>query len=342
MTERPINKKQEPQGLPNASLELLEHNQTIKADRSNVSAHGLVMSVERSLNTIFHLRDDPYAKRSLYLAFAAHLLLGAMLFISVQWSVNTPPVASQAELWATLPEVKTQNAAVKAIEQRPTSPVKQNFKPEPKQSKVDTKVEPKPQAKTEIQKKPDITINDKKKTKEDKKTEIKPEPKQDIKPDSKLNSKPTPKTENKSELKPIKKPDVDKLAEFQKELEKERALADLMKKDSQRMLGNPTAKTKTETTGKVTDPSYQLRIRNKVKSNLNGSGCNVAGNPIAIFSIEQLPSGEIVHVKKTQSSGFPGCDDDVERAINKSNPLPRPPEGMYERKIDFIYKPNDQ
>jgi colicin import membrane protein len=333
MKEQITDRKQEPQGLLKNILGLPEQNQAIRADRAQVSAHGLVLSVERSLNTVFHLRDDPYAKRSLLLAFAAHLFLGVMLFISVQWSVNTPPVASQVELWATFPEIKTQTPAVKPIEPRSTPP----GKPEPKQQ---AKVEAKPQPKTDIQKKPDISINDKKKPKEDKK----PEPKAELKPEPKSNSKSTSKTESKPEPKPepkpIKKTEVDKLAEFQKELERERALADLLKKDSQRILGDPAAKTKTDTAGKVFDPAYQARIQNKVKSNLNGTGCNVPGDPVAKFLIEQLPSGEILNLTKKQSSGFPRCDDEIERAISKSSPLPRPPEGMYQRQIDFTYRPN--
>ncbi len=342
MKEQITDGKQEPQGLIKNILGLPEQNQAIKADHSQVSTHGLVLSVEHSINTVFHLRDDPYAKRSLFLAFAAHLFLGAMLFISVQWSVNTPPpVASQAELWAALPEIKTQDLAVKPIAPRPPPPTK----PEPKQqAKIEAKTEAKPQPKADIQKKPSISINDKTTPKENKKSEskpeLKPERQSNYKSTSKTESKPKPEPKPEPEPKPTKKPEVDKLAEFQKELERERSLADLLKKDSQRILGDPGAKTKTDTAGKVFDPTYQSRIQNKVKSNLNGTGCNVPGDPAAKFLIEQLPSGEILNVTKKQSSGFPRCDDEIERAISKSSPLPRPPEGMYQRQIDFTYRPN--
>ena len=52
------------------------------------------------------------------------------------------------------------------------------------------------------------------------------------------------------------------------------------------------------------------------------------------FKIEQLPTGEIISVRKTKSSGIPAFDDAVERGINNSSPLPKKKDGTVERSIE--------
>jgi colicin import membrane protein len=64
-------------------------------------------------------------------------------------------------------------------------------------------------------------------------------------------------------------------------------------------------------------------IRAKIKGNVVLPP-DFAGNPEAWFSVEQLPSGDIVSVKLARSSGSKALDDAWERAILKSSPLPQP------------------
>lgn len=90
------------------------------------------------------------------------------------------------------------------------------------------------------------------------------------------------------------------------------------------------------------DPGYQAAISAKIKSNANYAGStDVPGNPTVSFRVEQLPTGEIVSVKKVKSSGIPEFDDAVERSINKSSPLPKKKDGTVERSLSVNFHMKD-
>ena len=91
-----------------------------------------------------------------------------------------------------------------------------------------------------------------------------------------------------------------------------------------------------------TDAGYQAKIAAKVKSNTSFTGStDVPGNPKATFRVEQLPTGEILSVRLTKSSGVPQFDDAVERGINKSSPLPPKNDGTVERTIVVNFSMKD-
>jgi len=69
---------------------------------------------------------------------------------------------------------------------------------------------------------------------------------------------------------------------------------------------------------------------------------NIQGNPEAIFSVVQLPTGEVLNVKLKKSSGLAALDAAIERAVLKSSPLPRPDSGFTApREFELKYKPLD-
>ena len=65
------------------------------------------------------------------------------------------------------------------------------------------------------------------------------------------------------------------------------------------------------------------------------------GNPTVSFKVEQLPTGEVVSVRKVKSSGIPEFDDAVERSINKSSPLPKKKDGTVERSLSVNFHMKD-
>ncbi len=66
----------------------------------------------------------------------------------------------------------------------------------------------------------------------------------------------------------------------------------------------------------------------------------VKGNPEAVFDVTQLPSGEIVTVRLKRSSGHGALDAAIERAILKSNPLPKPePADLFSRSLELRFRP---
>jgi colicin import membrane protein len=69
---------------------------------------------------------------------------------------------------------------------------------------------------------------------------------------------------------------------------------------------------------------------------------DVQGNPEAIFDVVQLPTGEVLSVRVSRSSGNPALDAAIERAILKSSPLPLPePRSLFDRRLKLTFRPLD-
>ena len=87
---------------------------------------------------------------------------------------------------------------------------------------------------------------------------------------------------------------------------------------------------------------YLGRIRGKIRGNIVVPP-EVKGNPEAVFDVTQLPGGEIVTVRLKRSSGHAILDAAIERAILKSNPLPKPePADLFSRSLELRFKPLDE
>ncbi len=86
---------------------------------------------------------------------------------------------------------------------------------------------------------------------------------------------------------------------------------------------------------------YVVKIRNKVRGNIVYAQ-DIVGSPEAIFEITQLPSGDVTRVQLRKSSGTRALDEAIERAIQKSSPLPKPenPE-LFQRTLILQVRPND-
>ena len=85
------------------------------------------------------------------------------------------------------------------------------------------------------------------------------------------------------------------------------------------------------------------KIRQKIRSNIIYDLSRVPGNPKAVFDVSLLPSGEVLTVNKRKSSGNPGYDEAVERAIYKASPLPKPDSpSLFRRQLELHFRPQDQ
>ncbi|NHZ64349.1 cell envelope integrity protein TolA [Massilia genomosp. 1] len=125
-----------------------------------------------------------------------------------------------------------------------------------------------------------------------------------------------------------------KLAEEQKKLDKLRDAE--MRRITGDTGGNGEADKRSAPKG---DPSYFGAIGAKIKSNLNYTGStSMAGDPQAVYQIEQWPTGEIKSVKKIKSSGVPAYDQAVENAIAKSSPLPKKKDGTVDPSVPAAFK----
>ena len=139
---------------------------------------------------------------------------------------------------------------------------------------------------------------------------------------------------------------ADKLAKQKAEKAENAKLAKLRDEEVKRMMagaGNPGSTGSAEkSTAPRIDKGYIASIATKIKSNTTYPGStDVPGNPEVEFKVEQLPTGEIISVRKTKSSGIPAFDDAVERGINKSSPLPKKKDGTVERSLPVSFKLKD-
>ena len=61
--------------------------------------------------------------------------------------------------------------------------------------------------------------------------------------------------------------------------------------------------------------------------------------------VKLLPTGEVLSVRVTQSSGNPAYDDAVVRAIEKSSPLPLPSDrdarAAFVPELSFVHRPKE-
>lgn len=267
-----------------------------------------------------------------------HAGLFFFLWVGVHWQ-STQPVAVEAEVW----DLTTQTAA-------PPPPPAPEPTPEPEPEPEPAPPPPRPVAPPveapPTPKEPDIALERKKakdkaekeKIEEQKQAKLKKEEEaKKLAEQKKLDDKKKEAEEKKLEEKKLaeEKAKADKLAKAKTDADKKK-LDQAREAEMRRITGAAGAGT-TGTAAKATAPrldsGYVAAITAKIKSNIAYSGGDVAGNPRAEFKIEQLPTGEIISVRKIKSSGIPAYDLAVENAIAKSSPLPKKKDGTVERDV---------
>ena len=275
--------------------------------------------------------EEPGKNKALAFTILVHAGLIAALFLGVQWKRSQPDVV-EVELWSSRPTPAVQAAPP------PPPPREPERKPEPKpEPKPLPKAEPKPEPPPV---KPDIAIKEEKKPKpEPKKPESKPEPK----PEPKKPESKKPESEKKPEPKPEAKPQP-ATPDFNKALASETAQLKSRPNASTQQMANAAAAEAEQraAAGKRGLQDYAAKIRGKVRGNIVLPP-NIQGNPEAVFEVNQLPSGEVLAVKLKRSSGNPGLDAAIERAILKSSPLPKPDDpALFQRTLEIKYKPIEE
>lgn len=323
------------------------------------------------------LGDAPYQvprenKRwpAIGLAVAMHAGLFAMLWIGVHWQ-NDQPIAVEAEVW----DMKVQSAAppppppVEAPEPTPP-PAPARVQPPPVAAPVETPPQPNPvdialekkkaKLKAEQEQKAEQArqqkLEDEAQAKADKLAKAAKE-KADAKAEAKAKALAEQKAQDEADAKAAKaaeKAAAEKKAALDKADKAEKAkrtAAEAKKTDDahkaemarlQSTFGSGTSGTAAKSTAPRQDSGYVAAITAKIKGNIAFSGSTDApGNPRAVYKITQLPTGEIISVRKVKSSGVPAFDSAVENAISKSSPLPKKKDGTVERDIDAIFDMKD-
>lgn len=269
----------------------------------------------------YQVPPEPSPITSTLLAVGMHALLLGFLWIGIRWQ-NVEPVAVTAEVW----DMQVQDAAPREPTPEPV-PVKA---PPP----VPKVVTPPPPPKVEepvAVKTPDIALEREKKEKKLREQKL---------AEKKLLEEKIKEQEAKELADKKAKEKADKLAKAAKALAEEKLAQKLRDLEMKRILGGVAgAGDADRSTAPKVDNGYVTAVRNKIKRSTSFNGdTDVPGNPSATFKIEQLPTGEIISVRKSKGSGIAAFDDAVERGINNSSPLPKKKDGTVERTIEVTIR----
>lgn len=261
----------------------------------------------------------PGKRASFALAVAVHLLLAAFLIYGIHWQNRVSSQAVRVQLVQSLPEPH--------VQPRPRPKPKVRHKVEPKVTpkpppKVETKPPPPPPPKPEILRK------------------AKPKPKPVEKPKPKPVPKPPPKPKPKP--KPVPKPKPKPLYDpFQQQLEQELKQTNERKAQEimNQAMNQELAKLNTAAMSRALK-AWQDKIAAKIRGNIV-KPVGISGNPEAVFEVHLLPDGSLVGKPVLRkSTGIPALDDAIERAIEKSSPLPKPNDpSVFERTLMLTFRP---
>ena len=248
------------------------------------------------------LRTQHNTLPSFGLALVMHGLLFLYVYYQMHWKTQDPPPVV-AELWVSAPQP--------VVDVTPTPP------PPP------PKVEPQPEPP-----KPDADIV----TREEKKPPPKVEP---------------PKVEEKPPPKKVEPPKKDVIADLlKKQEEKQRVEREAIRQSEAARIEQQMSQDKTLTgtptpgTGAPRDLDYISRLTALIKSRIvyavpDGTSSSV----YAEVQVELLPTGEVAGIRFLKASGLPEYDAAVERAIRRTDPFPRKPDGSVDRTMVIRFRP---
>jgi len=258
---------------------------------------------------LYSIPKESKTRRSLILALLVHVALLAFLWIGVNWQSDEGG-SVEAEVW----DIKVSEAAPRAEITPPVAAETPDVtekpaekQPDPVEQKVDVK--------------PDIALQEEKKRKEEKR-------KQEEKQKEEEQKKKVAEAEKKKQL---------KLADQKK--------ADaIMAEEAKRLAaksGSGGSGTSAYSTGNTrADAGYIQQVGAKIKSNtIFNVPEGLSGNPPVEYEVELLPDGSIKGIRKRKSSGVPGFDEAVERAIQKSAPYPQDKSGRVPPRFNLSHKP---
>lgn len=245
------------------------------------------------------------------LALGVHVLFVLLLVFGVSWQTEQPaPV--MVDLWQALPAAEPPSRVP-----RPADPVKPEPAPKPAPAP-----EPKPQAdEPPPPKAPDIAL-------EKKRAETERLNKQKAIEQAEVRAREAALQAEADALKMTR--------DKQRAEQKRQALLRQMEADElkQSMAGEAAANAartaRQAASARQSALSQSIgKYRDLISATVRGHTRlpdNLSGNPQVRCLVKLLPTGDVVSVRVTQSSGNPAYDAAVVRAIEQSSPLPLPPE----------------
>lgn len=302
---------------------------------------------------------EPGRWRAILLAAMVHLALLTFLWVGIHWKSDTPATV-EAEVWDPQP--------------REAAPLPQPANEPPPQPEVKTPPPPPPPVvEKPVEKpiaKPDIALEQEKKRKEQERKKREEEEqrlaklKEQKEREQKLaEQKLAAQKLAEQKLAQQKKLEQEKLDKQKAEkAAQEKKLAEDKKRKQDEAYNQMLAKMRTDEMKRITgitgtggtgaapksqgprgDGNYKSQLEGKIRSNINFAiPEGLEGNPAVEFEIRLLPDGSIAGVRKLKSSGVPGFDEAVARAIDKSQPFPKDKNGTVPSSLISTHKPKDQ
>jgi colicin import membrane protein len=230
-------------------------------------------------------RREPGKWASIGLAACVHLVLLLLLVFGIRWQ-NRAPEAVEVDLY-----------------RAPAAPAAQ--RPPPPEPKPQPRPEPRPEPKPEPKPAP-------------------PPPKPDIALKDREKPKPAPKEAPRPQPEPRRDLLKEQLARETEDLNRRRMQQEA-EREANQLRDAAAAAASAQAAAALTraQASWRDRISQKIRGNIVEPP-GVAGNPRANFLVSLLPDGSVFSVKLRKSTGNPALDAAIERAINKSSPLPKP------------------
>jgi len=258
---------------------------------------------------------------ALLLAIVVNAAFIGVLFFSIRWQ-NRQPAPVTAELYAPATKAAVAEPPPVAKPEPAPPPPPPVAKPEPAPPPPPPVAVPKPEPKVD---KPDPRAADiarKAKAEEERKAKEAERIEREKKEADKK------KQDEQKRVAETRERQAREAAELKAQAEREKAARDAQQS------AEAAARSRAEA-------DYIRRIQAKVKGNVVLPP-DMNGNPEAIFEVVQLPTGEIIDAVLRKSSGVRAYDEAVQRAIQKSSPLPRPdrPE-LFQRSLTLKFRPQD-
>ena len=277
-------------------------------------------------------------RQGIVLSVLVHIGLVIAIALGLHWRSHTPE-ASEAELWAALPQAAAPREALPVVTPAPPTPAPA---PEPAPKVVEPPA-PLPDAQIAIEKARKEQERQAKEAAERealKKTLA-------IEKAEKAEKAAQAEKAAKAERERIEQQEALKQQKLQQALEAKQAKAlEAARADQlRRIQGMAGASGDAGATGSAqrsAGPSagYAGRIKAKVRPNIV-FGDQVAGNPTAEVEVRAAPDGTIVGRRLVKSSGIPTWDDAVLRAIDKTAVLPRDVDGRVPSTLLLVFQPGE-
>jgi colicin import membrane protein len=162
---------------------------------------------------------------------------------------------------------------------------------------------------------------------------------------------PKPKPIVKAEPKPKPKAEPPKVAARPRDEEAQRQIREQVNREQfsmaidreQQQLREQRARAAAAANSKALETwvsSIQVHIRNRINKNIADA---VPGNPASVFVVTLLPNCEVLKISILKSGGNKAYDNEVERAILRSSPLPKPDKAeIFDRELRLTFRPKDK